>query len=241
MQVFGYHGNQLKAYDDFTERKYLEEARTQDEYRKRYSQFLLGDKLDLLNTKYFLSSQPFEHPKFKPVFQGDGVYVFQNQTYLPRARIVFNYEVMKNRNEILKRIADPNFDYRNTIILEEQPQGFSTSTDTSLARGRAWIEKDQINNFEVGTELTQPGFLILSENYYPSWKAYVDGKETKIYRADYLFRAVFLDKGKHTIRFVFDSVPYRIGKTSTLLTFAFLLVLMGFYLTKPVILKRKNP
>ncbi|MCK4224911.1 MAG: YfhO family protein [candidate division Zixibacteria bacterium] len=241
MQVLGYHGNQLKAYDDFSERKHLEGARTKEEYQQRYAQFLLGNKLDLLNTKYFLSRQPFEHPKFKQVFLGDGVYVFQNLTYLSRARIVFKYEVERDKEKILQRIKDPSFDYTNFIILEEEPEVSLSSTDTSTAKGRAWIEKDEINSFEVKAELSQPGFLILSENYYPSWKAYVDGKETKIYRADYLFRAVYLDKGRHEVKFVFDSAPYKIGKMSTLLTCLVLLLIFGFYLIKGNVSKKVIP
>jgi hypothetical protein len=232
MEVFGYHGNQLKAYDEFTERKYLEGARTNQEYQQRYAQFITGNKLDLLNTKYFLARQPFQHPKFKQVFQGDGIYVFQNLTCLPHVRIVFKYEVIKDREKILQRIKDPGFDYRNSIILEEEPGVSLSSIDTSTAEGKAWVEKNEINSFEVRAELSQPGFLVLSENYYPAWKAYVDGKEAKIYRVDYLFRAIYLDKGEHQVRFVFDSVPYKIGKTSTMLTFFILLGIFGFYLIK---------
>ncbi len=240
MQVFGYHGNQLQVYDEFTERKYLESARTQEEYGLRYTQFLFGIKPDLLNVKYFLSPQPFDHPKFKQVFQGNRVYIFQNQSYLPRARIVFKYEVIEDRDQILKRITDQNFDYRNSIILEEEPQISQSQEDTSLAEGKAWIEKDEINSIKVKTVLSQPGFLILSENYYPAWKAYVDGKQTKIYRANYLFRAVYLNQGEHEVRFVFNSVPYLIGKTSTLLTSVLLLVIFGFYLVKPVLSRKER-
>ncbi|KPK74293.1 MAG: hypothetical protein AMJ89_06770 [candidate division Zixibacteria bacterium SM23_73] len=239
-QVFGYHGNQLKDYDEFTERRYRESARTQEEYGQRYAQFLFETKPDLLNVKYFLSPQPFEHPKFKQVFQGNRVYVFQNQSYLPRARIVFKHEVIEDRDQILKRIADPNFDYRNSIILEEEPRVSLSRADTSLAQGKGWMKKNEINSMEIRAVLSQPGFLILSENYYPSWKAYVDGKETEIYRANYLFRAVYLDKGEHEVRFVFDSVPYRIGKSSTLLTSGFLLVSFGFYLVRPLFRKKEG-
>jgi hypothetical protein len=232
MQVFGYHGNQLKAYDDFTERSLREGARTQEEYGQIFSQFILGNKLDLLNTKYLVSRQPIDHPKFKRVFKGDGVYVFENKTYLPRARIVFRYEVMENRDEILEKISDPSFDYTNSIILEEQPEIPLNPSDTSAAYGQAWIEKDDINQMTVKAKLSKPGFLILSENYYPSWKAYVDGREIKIYRADYLFRAVYLDQGEHEVRFVFESRPYGIGKISTLLTSALLLAMFAFYLIR---------
>jgi hypothetical protein len=239
-QVLGYHGNQLKAYDDFTERKYLESARTQEAYAQRYSQFLFGPKPDLLNVKYFLSRQPLEHAKFEQVFHQGGVYVFQNQTYLPHARIVFDHEVIKDREEILRRITDPNFDYRNSVILEEEPQVSLSRGDTSASLGKAAIEKDEINSMMIKAVLSQPGFLILSENYYPSWKVYVDGKQDKIYRANYLFRAVYLEEGEHEVEFVFESATYRLGKTSTLLTSVLLLAIFGFYWIRHLVPRRRN-
>ncbi|MGB2981905.1 MAG: hypothetical protein WBC77_11740, partial [Candidatus Zixiibacteriota bacterium] len=239
-QVLGYHGNQLKAYDDFTERKYLESARTQEEYGQRYAEFLFGPKPDLLNVKYFLSRQPFEHAKFEQVFHQGGVYVFQNQTYLPRARIVFDYEVMNDREKILKRITDPNFDYRNSVILEEEPQVSFSRGDTSVLLGKAYIEKDEINRMTVQAVLSRGGFLILSENYYPAWKAYVDGVEAQIYRANYLFRALYLEEGEHEVELIFDSSSYRIGKTSTLLTSVLLLAIFGVYWIRQAVPKRKN-
>ncbi|UCB51852.1 MAG: hypothetical protein JSV10_07650 [Candidatus Zixiibacteriota bacterium] len=239
-QVLGYHGNQLKAYDDFTERKLLETARTQEEYQQRYARFLFGPKPDLLNVKYFLSRQPLEHAKFEQVFHQGGVYVFQNRNYLPRARIVFDYEVIRDREEILRRITAPDFDYRSSVILEEKPEISSVPKDTSAPLGVASIQKDQINSMTVTTALSQPGFLILSENHYPSWKVYVDGKQDKIYRANYLFRAVYLDEGEHEVKFVFDSATYRVGKTSTLLTSVLLLAIFGFYWGRQFVPKRKN-
>ena len=46
-EAFGYHGNELKRYDEFTEKKYLESARSQAEYGQRYLSFLSGPKPDL--------------------------------------------------------------------------------------------------------------------------------------------------------------------------------------------------
>ena len=239
-QVLGYHGNQLKAYDDFTERKQLESARTQEEYGRRYAEFLFGPKPDLLNVKYFLSRQPFEHAKFQEVFHQGGVYVFQNRNYLPRVRTVFDYQVISDREAVLRRVSDPGFDYRNSVILEEEPQTPLTPQTTAAPMGKAVIKKDEINSMTVKAVLSRPGFLVLSENHYPSWKVYVDGKPDKIYRANYLFRAVYLDEGEHEVRFVFDSVTYAVGKTSTLLTSGLLLAILGFYWVGPFVTKRKQ-
>jgi len=217
-QTFGYHGNQLKIYDEFTEREYRESAPTQQEFSNRYLQFLFGRKPDLLSVKYLLSRREFSHPKFSKVFTGDGIFVYQNKDYLPAARIVFKYEVIANKERALKRLSDPDFDYRNSVILEEKPDLNSWEIDSISPSGSAQIVADDINRLTLKVKLSQPGLLVLSENYYPSWKATVDGKESKVYKGDYVFRAVPLDQGEHEVKFIYKSLTYRIGKTSTLLT-----------------------
>ena len=57
-------------------------------------------------------------------------------------------------------------------------------------------------------------------------KVYVDGERDKIYQADYLFRAVFLEKGNHIIRFTYDPLSFKIGLLISLGTALVLLVLM---------------
>jgi uncharacterized membrane protein YfhO len=41
--------------------------------------------------------------------------------------------------------------------------------------------------------------FFISDTYYPGWRAFVDGKETKIYRANYAFRAIKVPKGTHEV------------------------------------------
>jgi len=43
--------------------------------------------------------------------------------------------------------------------------------------------------------------LVLHDIYYPGWRAIIDGTPTPIYRANILFRAIEMPKGKHTVRF----------------------------------------
>ena len=45
------------------------------------------------------------------------------------------------------------------------------------------------------------GFLVLTDSYYPTWQASIDGKETKIYLTDYNFRGIIVPKGEHTVEF----------------------------------------
>jgi hypothetical protein len=216
------HGNQLRIYDEFV-------GRHQQNPNLVYPNFV-----NLLNIKYLLSPSPLNTPWTKQVFEAEGIYVYQNLNYLPRAFPVYSWQVEKDEGKTLSDLKNQEFDIRQKIFLTETPPNMPSDTTNISAEHiiPAKVSDYKINSFKVDVEMQRDGFLLLSENYYPAWKAYVDGKEAKIYRADYLFRAVYLDKGKHQIRFIFDSAPYKIAKTSTLLTSFILLVIFGFYLIK---------
>ncbi|PIU66130.1 MAG: hypothetical protein COS84_06095 [Armatimonadetes bacterium CG07_land_8_20_14_0_80_40_9] len=68
--------------------------------------------------------------------------------------------------------------------------------------------------------------MVLTDTYYPGWKVYIDGKEDKIYRADYLFRAVYLQKGRHVVRYTYEPLNYRLGLLVSLGPALVLLVLV---------------
>jgi uncharacterized membrane protein YfhO len=54
-------------------------------------------------------------------------------------------------------------------------------------------------------------YLVLSEVYYPGWRAYVDGRAVPILRANYAFRAVYLEPGYHEVRLVFEPLSWKVG------------------------------
>jgi len=61
-------------------------------------------------------------------------------------------------------------------------------------------------------------FAVFSEIFYDKgWKAYVDGKETPIIRADYLLRALQLPAGTHKVEFIFDPESHKMGNLLTLI------------------------
>ena len=64
-------------------------------------------------------------------------------------------------------------------------------------------------------------FLVLTDNYYPGWKAFVNDKEVKIYKADYTFRGIVIPAGKSSIEFSFVPQTFLIG------TYLFLTGIMG--------------
>jgi hypothetical protein len=79
------------------------------------------------------------------------------------------------------------------------------------------IISESNNGLGLQVKAAEDSLLVLSDTYYPGWKAFVDGKETKIYRADYTFRAIPLNAGTHRVEFVYDPMSFKLGAGVTIL------------------------
>ncbi len=79
------------------------------------------------------------------------------------------------------------------------------------------IISESNNGLGLQVKAPEDSLLVLSKTYYPGWKAFVDGKKTKIYRADYTFRAIPLNAGTHRVEFVYDPLSFKLGAAVTLL------------------------
>lgn len=139
--------------------------------------------------------------------------IYENDEVFPRAFVVHGYEFVSGKEDILKRLKSPDFPLRDKIILEEKPpetvQSRMASPHPQISEAR--IKQYDSQQVEILAEMKSPGFLVLSDLYYPGWNAYVDGKKEKIYRADYIFRSVFLEEGTHAVKFVYEPRSFRIG------------------------------
>jgi hypothetical protein len=177
---------------------------------------------DLLNVKYFVFGNEVNTPNLKKVY-ADKVYVYENKNFMPRAFVVKNVKVT---NEVLDELKKEEFDPREYVIIEEDVD--FTSENTSFTK--AEITDYSPNEITVNAE--GPGFLVLSEMWYPGWKAYENKKELKVYRANHVLKAVYLEEGKHTIRFVYEPLYYKIGKIITLITI--IILILGLLVYKKV-------
>jgi hypothetical protein len=90
------------------------------------------------------------------------------------------------------------------------------------------LEVYKPNYLKYISNSTDGGLAIFSENYYENgWKAYVDGNETRIFRANYVLRAIQLPAGKHTIEFKFEPEVVKTGSTIALISSIGMLLLIG--------------
>ena len=89
---------------------------------------------------------------------------------------------------------------------------------TDNSQSKAEIIKEDNERILLTTQSPKGGFLVLLDTFYPGWKALIDGKPTKIYRANFAFRAIALPEGEHQIEFVYQPLSLRIGGVISLMT-----------------------
>ena len=170
--------------------------------------------LDLLNVKYVLSSSPLGPEALngmRVAYVDQGVTVFENLNCLPRAFVVQRVRVEKDQASALQSLLDPAFDPGEEIVIEKDPPTGFVPLPHATTPATAEVTSYEPNRVLVTAETPVQGFLFLSDSYYPDWKAFVDGVETEIYQADYAFRAVYLEPGKHNIEFVYEPGSFRVA------------------------------
>lgn len=209
--VGGEHPNPLKRYSEFVG---TDPKRLLPDF---HNLFQFPAFLNILNVKYLLMQQPLNHPGFvlaDSCYQGR-VRVYRNLNVLPRAWVVGNYERIGRDQEILDRMKQPDFDPAKSVIVEEELAGFVPSDSVT---GRVSIDSYQPNRVMMTAETDRDGILVMSDNHYPAWQAFLDGAPVKAYRANYTFRAITLPAGRHQVEFRYRSRHFIWGLTISIIS-----------------------
>ena len=182
---------------------------------------------NMVNVKYFADAEPVHLKGLKFIRKAEyfygKLYFYRNQNVLPRAFYVSKSKIIKERPKILEYMAGTRFSPKYEVVLEEgQP-----------AYGKNIFRKVEIldygpSSIRLFVNAPRPGYVFLSDTYYPGWKVYVDGKGSKILRANYMFRAVKVDEGGHEIRYIYDPLSFKLGAIVSGLS----LLLFGFVFVK---------
>jgi hypothetical protein len=151
------------------------------------------------------------------LYYEDGkVISYKNLDSLPRAFFVKEKRVL-DRKGILEYMKSPSFCPEKEVILEEELKEMK-NVKCKMKNVKCKITKYEPNRVVIDVNTPTNGFLFLSDTYYPGWKSYVDGKETKIYKANYCFRAVWVEKGHHLIEMRFLPESFIIGLVGSILS-----------------------
>ena len=223
--IGGYHAAKLRRYQDLIDNYIAPEmqqlmsalAKAGGDMTK-----VKGDSifpvLNMLNAKYFIV--PLQNNKTVPI---QNPYVLGNAWFVDKLNYVNNanqeLEALGKLNLRHEAVADARF---KAVLGEATPQD-----STSVVKLTAYAP----NQLTYEVKSATGGVMVFSEIYYPEWTATVDGKPVEIGRADYVLRALKVDKGQHQVVLTFD--PKSVKQTETVAYAAYvvllLVVLFGLY------------
>jgi hypothetical protein len=209
---------------------------------RRYKQFLdvfsiMGTMPDMMNLKYLLMPiQDFEAQKallsvkYQPVFSSsNGSLVLENKTVLPKAWLVPSVVVITDLQRRLGILSTAQDFKPDQIAIVESPPPLQLdpfSSQNSTPAGKADVTIYEANRIVVEAQALNNCLLVIGEKYYNWWYASIDGKKAEIVPVNHILRGVYLTPGTHKVQFIFDPLPFKIGKYLTLASLAFFALLM---------------
>ena len=177
---------------------------------RRQWQFTSGHPqfLDLANVGYLISYNPLALSGLELVHEGD-VRIYRNHRALPRAYVVPR-SVTRSGGDVLGYMKSRAFDPRSEVVVEEIGVGESASEGSGRfsAATIATYEPERVE-IELGDH--EGGMLVLADSHYPGWRAWVDGIEAPVLRANYVFRSVPVEPDARRVSFEYRSSSFTTG------------------------------
>lgn len=155
---------------------------------------------DLMNVRFAVAPGPVDGWREVMVSADGHGRVAENPQPQPRAWLARGWEVVPDWKDAYHRMLDERFPYRESVVLDAPPRRAGPAPPGGTAR----VIRQEPTRIEVVSEAAGPGVLVVGENFYPGWRAEVDGEETRILRADGFMRAVEVPAGRHVV-----SMSYR--------------------------------
>ena len=81
--------------------------------------------------------------------------------------------------------------------------------------------------FKLDAAMEHDGFVVISEAAWKGWRAYVDGRPSKIVRANHAFLGVFVPAGHHSVKLTYLPQSFVIGRAITFGTLGLIALAIG--------------
>ena len=223
-EVFGYHGNQLRWYNDLTRYNVREGARTAADQQQYWLSFLGSPALRSLAARYVLLPGRVELPGLRLLGSDQRVSVYVNDAALAGASVVPEVQVEPDSARRLALLWSPTFDPAKTTIVEQPVLAVGQAGGT----GTATIEGNGEDTLVVRAHSSGPALLNISRTYHPSWEAEIDGVSVPVLRANHALMAIPLARGgDHRVVMRYRPAIVRLATRITILTWAAVFLATG--------------
>jgi len=229
--VGGYHGAKLKRYNELIDSVLYPEILNFTSFLQQSNPYPHLDSImrkfpgiNMLNTRYFIVN-PGMPPLSNPYVTGN-VWFTDTLIFVDNA----NEELasVNTINPAKEAVIDIMF---RKLIPDKSYSGFPDDTIKLVSY--------KPNELIYNSHSAEDRIAVFSEIYYPAgWKAFIDGQETPIIRANYVLRALVIPGGNHEIKFIFRPLSYYTGEKISLASSILFIILAGGYIVYAI--KKKS-
>lgn len=145
----------------------------------------------------------------------DGLEVYRNMRVLPRSFLAGSIAFEPDRERIFERMLSPAYDPGLQVLVHAEDTPGAAPKALREGSGRA-PKAAEITNYTstrvtIEAEADADSVLVLSDAWYPGWKATIDGDPVEVLPAYYVFRGVVVPPGRHTITFYYWPTSFYVG------------------------------
>ncbi len=176
-----------------------------------------------LGVKYIISKEAVNHDSLLLIKKFEDLNVYQNKDTYPRVFQTQNVKKVDSKDPDKERKINEAILSYSAVV--EKGKGFK---DTNECQNNSKILEYVSNKVTVENSTSCDSFLILTDNYYPGWKANVNGENKEIYLTNGLVRGVFVKEGKNRIVFTYFPDSFKRGIFISLASATFLFALLVF-------------
>jgi hypothetical protein len=196
--IGGYHGAKLKIYQELVQYVLsgeLQNIQSALQQNPTVAGFEAATKkapaLNMLNTKYFI---------FGPDGPGS---VLKNSSALGNAWFPEEIIPVNTADEEITRLKD--IDPKKSVLVRNTYadvfSGLRPDPDSLSSVKLTQYNPDKLT-YEVNA--LQDKIMVVSEIWYPDWKAYINNVEVPVARVNYVLRAIKVPTGKHIVEMRFE-------------------------------------
>jgi len=143
-----------------------------------------------------------------------------NPRALPRGRIVYRVTAADDAEALAALRTDRDRLAREALASPEEAAVLASSLPGESAApppSPVRFERDEPNAVTLSFAAAADGLAVLTDSYYPGWKAWVDGRPAPIYRVNYGFRGIPVPEGARTLELRYEPASFLVGLFLSLL------------------------
>lgn len=164
--------------------------------------------------------------------------VYRMQHPVARVWAVRDVRLARSPEEALALSFQPDTGPGRVAVVENAPS-LSFADTTVPAQTHTLVEYSP-QRLAYDVKLESDALLVLSEAYYPGWRAWVDGVETPIFTVHYYLRGLVVPAGRHRVEMGFAPESFGLGAMISAGT-ALVLTLIALGYLIPRAIARRHP